>query len=311
MTAIREPRGHGGAMGRGHRGTTKSQGQKDPLDRFYTSVDEARRIVRAISTSLPALVIEPSAGKGAFVLALEEASIDVLAYDIAPDPSPVCRTGIAKADFLSLRPSDILAARPSYSPVTTAFVGNPPFGVQGRLATQFVRHCLGLADDAWMILPPSFRKRSMADKVGNGELVEVIDLASTTYATPVGDIDVPSSLMHWHACDGEEARLRRRREEAAAIAALPFEFLGWGDGAAGTGTGAFTIRRVGGSAGHASVDTRVSPQSNYLCRARGGRSRDDVVAWVNRTDFPERDWSVGPRSLSKGEIALRLAEDPM
>jgi len=299
-------------MGLGHRGTTKSGGQKDGLDRFYTSVDEARRLVRLIAPHLPGLVIEPSAGKGAFVLALEEASFDVLAYDIEPDSSPVCSAPIVTADFLTLQASDILSVRPGYASSSTAFVGNPPFGVQGRLAIRFLRHCLELADDVWMILPPSFRKHSMADKVGNGELLEVIDLSGTTYATPVGDVEVPSSMMHWHACDGRAAKAARRQEEQEAIAGLPFEFLSWAASVSGDeGDGLFTIRRVGGTSGKASPSTAVSAQSNYLCRVRDGYDRDAVIAWVSGTDFPERDWSVGPRSLSKGEIALRLGQSPL
>ena len=298
-------------MGLGHKGTTKSGGQKDTLDRFYTDADEAERLVGLIAPSLPDLVIEPSAGKGAFVLALEKASIDTIAYDIEPDPSPVCTTPILTADFLSLDQGDILSLRPGYSRSSTAFVGNPPFGVQGRLAIMFVRHCLELADDAWMILPPSFRKASTADKVGNGELVEVVDLESTTYATPVGDVDVPSSMMHWRACDGQAARVRRRQTERDAMDELPFEFVSWDRRPQGGQDGEFTIRRVGGNSGHASARTDVSRQSNYLCRVKNGHDRDSVIGWVNATDFPERDWSVGPRSLSKGEIAIRLRSNPM
>lgn len=298
-------------MGLGHKGTTKSGGQKDALDRFYTSVDEARHLVDTIAPSLPKLVIEPSAGKGAFVLALEDASFTVLAYDIEPDSNPVCKTPIVKTDFLSLRAQDILSAHADYDRSTTAFVGNPPFGVQGRIATQFVHHCLELADDAWMILPPSFRKASMADKVGNGELREVIDLTDTTYATPVGTVNVPSFMMHWHACDGREAKARRRRDEGNALMALPFEFLAWSDAPTSCDSRCFTIRRVGGTAGTASISTDVSAQTNYLCKTKDGHEATDIIAWINQTDFPERDWSVGPRSLSKGEVALRLMRHPL
>lgn len=39
--------------------------------------------------------------------------------------------------------------------------------------------------------------------------------------------------------------------------------------------------------------------------------REAVIEWVNGTDFPERDWSLGPKSLSKGEIAMRLMASPI
>lgn len=297
-------------MGKGHRGTTKSGGQKDALDRFYTDEGEAKRLVDAIAGHLPELMIEPSAGRGAFVLALEEAGYDVVAYDIAPDDDPVCSTPIIRADFLSLGATDISRERPSYSPSSTAFVGNPPFGVQGFLAVEFVRHCLSLADDAWMILPPSFRKHSAADKVGDGELVDVIELGSTRYSTPTGEVDVPGAFMHWHACDGAAAKARRRREDAEAIAALPFEFRSWRE--LSDDPRLFIIRRTGGRSGTADFDTHVSSPTNYyLCRAKDGHGVAELIDWINGTDFPERDWSVGPRSLSKGEMALRLAQSPL
>lgn len=298
-------------MGLGHKGTTKSGGQKDSLDRFYTSAAEAERLVQLIEADLPHLVIEPSAGQGSFVAALEQRRDAVLAYDIDPDANLVCSTPVAKADFLRLSVADIRAAYPEYAYDDTAFVGNPPFGVQGRLAIQFVHHCLDLASDVWMILPPSFRKRSMADKIGNGELVQVYPLHDTTYTTPVGVVNVPSFMMHWHACDGREAYRRRRQEEQSALATLPFDFISWKNCDSVDIDKMFSIRRVGGSSGHASESTNVSPQSNYLCCVKNGYSRADIIKWINQTEFPEREWSVGPRSLSKGEIALRLVQNPM
>lgn len=288
----------------------KGSGRTYPLDRFNTSVDEAARLVETILPQLPELVIEPCAGEGAFVLALEEEAVDVLAYDWVPDPEAVCKTPIIQADFLLLQPSDIAAVRPSYSPSSTAVVGDPAVGDNGRLAVMYVRHALELANDVWMVLHPMFRRRSMVDEVGNGELVQVIDLGRTAYPSPVGNIVMSRALMHWHACDEQEAREHRRREEADAIGSLPFEFVSWESASPDDGN-LFVIRRTGRDAGQASADTDVSQQANYLCRARGGFSPDDIIPWVNAAEFPEKEWSLGPRSLSESEMALRLAEHPL
>ena len=84
------------------RGTTKNNGQKGKLDRFYTPADEALRLLSDLPAIVPLLAgnpdcsgiefYEPSAGDGAFVRAVEELypSASVRAFDIAPPCSPPC-----------------------------------------------------------------------------------------------------------------------------------------------------------------------------------------------------------------------------
>jgi hypothetical protein len=59
----------------------------DPWGRYYTPIDVARRCVAAMRIEPPRLVVEPSAGAGAFVLAVRDrwpaASIDVYEPDVA------------------------------------------------------------------------------------------------------------------------------------------------------------------------------------------------------------------------------------
>ena len=56
------------------KGTTKNKGRKDPYDRYYTNVDEAKRLVDVLLSTHPELsdffFIEPAAGNGSFVLAM-------------------------------------------------------------------------------------------------------------------------------------------------------------------------------------------------------------------------------------------------
>ena len=46
--------------------TTKSNGQKDVLDRFYTPPDVAAICIHQLDLSKYNLIIEPSAGNGSF-----------------------------------------------------------------------------------------------------------------------------------------------------------------------------------------------------------------------------------------------------
>lgn len=281
------------------KGTTKNNGQKDRLDRFYTPVDEAFRLLSDLPVIVPLLAgnpdcsgiefYEPSAGDGAFVRAVEELypSASVRAFDIAPSPSPLCDTTIGEQDFLD---ADI-----PYSD-NRIVIGNPPFGEQGRLCFQFVEKALDIAPTVCFILPPSFKKESYQKRIGLSP-VAVIELDDTAYRVGDGLIDVPSCFFVF---DREHPFV----EDEIDFGELPFEFLPKSD----TDSADFTIRRVGGTSGTATADTSVSTQSNYFCRTCDGYDTTTIIDTINGIDFPERDWFVGPRSLSQREIARRVIE---
>lgn len=280
------------------KGATKSNGQKDKLDRFYTSADEACRIVASLPAIIPLLdknsdivpdFYEPSAGDGAFVRAVEieydDKPVDIHAYDIAPSSTPLCYTKIDEQDFLT--------ANIAYSN-NRIVIGNPPFGEQGKLCFEFVEKALEIAPYVCFILPPSFKKESYQRRLGLSPIA-VIELNDTQYR--VGDIkiDVPSSFFVFD-------KHNKFVEEKIDFDKLPFVFLSKSD----ADKADFTIRRVGGTSGTANKRTDVSKQSNYFCMTRNGRDTGDVIDMINEIDFPEKDWSVGPRSLSQREIAKRI-----
>lgn len=67
------------------KGTTKSQGQKDPLDRFYTAESTAAFCLSQLDLLLYSLIIEPSAGRGSFSNQIE----NCLAFDIDPQAAGI------------------------------------------------------------------------------------------------------------------------------------------------------------------------------------------------------------------------------
>ena len=280
------------------KGATKSNGQKDKLDRFYTSPDEALRLLASLPAFVPFLdensgivpdFYEPSAGDGAFVRAIEieydDKPVNIHAYDIAPSPTPLCYTKIGEQDFLT---ADI-----PYND-NRIVIGNPPFGEQGRLCFEFVEKALQIAPYVCFILPPSFKKESYQRRLGLSPIA-VIELNNTQYRVGDSRIDVPSSFFVFD-------KHHKFVEEKIDFDKLPFVFLSKND----TDKADFTIRRVGGTSGTANKRTDVSKQSNYFCMTRDGYNTDEVIKMINETDFPERDWSVGPRSVSQREIAKRV-----
>lgn len=287
----------------GRRGTTKSNGQKDALDRFYTDAGEAMRLMSAVTARgddlRGKLVVEPSAGAGSFVRACEGLGLPVLAYDIAPSESPICDTRIRVADFLA----DVDLGRVQADAATdglpvpqgmddVVIVGNPPFGVQGRLALAFVGHASELASITWFVLPPTFRKASYQDRIRHAVVSDVIPMEVTEYDTPSGRIDVPSAFMRFSRVEDKPAPVPL----STLLASVPFSFCAADEAE-------FSVRRVGGNAGRASLATEgLSPQSNYFCKVTDDTDADEVVTCINSVTFAERDWTVGPRSVSKREL---------
>lgn len=346
----------------GRKGTTKNRGRKDIFDRFYTQPTEAARLVRHLITSLwgsplyndsnesfdnPSLLalipedtvfVEPSAGDGAFVKALEDIGVPsdrIVAADIAPSEHRLCRTPIIACDYLDTGGAAVSAAETTIGnsgdadnsdqttmkrfedivrnkfvgreldPASTVIIGNPPFGEQGALCLSFLYRSFSLANTVAFILPPSFAKESLKRRVGRSIIAEY-DIVDDSYRVHNDMRVVPSSFFIYDAT-------KPYRPRASRISELPFIFLR--NGSNDLPAADFTIRRVGGSAGHASIDMEVSTQSNYFCRVKRDEMNDPIIpvdaliGRINALDFPMRDKTVGPRSLSRDEIAWTFMDN--
>ena len=114
------------------------------FDQFYTADDVAVACLKKVHEVLPKIGIkqtdvfylEPSAGGGAFLRAIEEVSPSQGRTFFACDIDPK-REDIRKRDFLQDSISDCL---PTGKVVVT--VGNPPFGRKGKLASAFINKSL-------------------------------------------------------------------------------------------------------------------------------------------------------------------------
>lgn len=132
-------------------------GNAKALDQFFTRDDVAKtcldqiiNILVKLDYDVPALhFIEPAAGGGAFIRALESRKFhDFSAYDIEKKQSY-----IQQADFLN---SDLSADLPAKKQVVV--IGNPPFGKRARLAIDFINQSFQYADTVAFIVPLTFDK---------------------------------------------------------------------------------------------------------------------------------------------------------
>lgn len=254
---------------------TKSNGQKDELDRFYTPYDIAQRCINEINLSEYDCIIEPSAGIGSFSNLID----GCFAFDISPG-----NKNIIKADWLSLDKSQFS----KYDNILV--IGNPPFGIQNRLAISFFNESAKFSNTIAFILPKSFRKNSIQNKLDMSfSLIKDMNIDRCDFLLPSGQIyQVPCTFQIWKR-EGKRKPIRLKTTSNL------FSFT--------TKDNAdFRIQRVGGNAGKASFNLNVSNQSNYFIKNNTTLSNKDFVNIINSLFFPSIENTVGPKSLSKGEL---------
>ena len=117
---------------------------KIEYDKYYTPTDVVQHVVNKTKSVCGEVseVIEPSAGNGAFIEALENSFNTTLKfYDLYPENDKVL-----EQDFLSLE-SEYKQGR--------LIIGNPPFGSRNNLIVKFFKKAITLGDYVAFILPIS------------------------------------------------------------------------------------------------------------------------------------------------------------
>jgi hypothetical protein len=211
------------------------------LERYYTPENVASRLVALVEPEKYSCIIEPSAGDGAILQALQASGKPlppVYAYDIAP-----AADGIQTMNWVEPRDAYGTPRKSMYIPAAqkaqrwhhTLMIGNPPFS----LAEKFIRESL-FADTIAFILPKSFMKSGHAERIiGAHHCVQVIEAVPETarYRLPDGQtVHVPTCIciFEWQAT---------ARQETHTTECENFSFVK--DPSMAT----FAIIRVGGKAG--------------------------------------------------------------
>lgn len=130
------------------------------------------------------IFIEPSAGDGSFMKILPQGSIGL---DIEPRAE-----NIQKQDYLSWKPSD----------TTKKYIvfGNPPFGLRGHLALNFINHSYEFADYVCFILPQLFEsdgKGSPRKRVTGYNLIHSETLSAMFYSPDETRVKVNGVFQIW------------------------------------------------------------------------------------------------------------------
>lgn len=167
-------------------------------DQFYTTPEAAKRCYRIFLASMHQLgidlqryvFIEPSVGCGHFYTLLP--ADRRIGIDINPRAQTPKNEELIIKDYLRWRP-----ARPGKYIV----LGNPPFGLRGHLALQFINHSADFADIVAFVLPPLFNsdgKGVPAKRIKSYVLARTEPLPENSFHYPNGKrVTVSTIFQVW------------------------------------------------------------------------------------------------------------------
>lgn len=257
--------------------------KRDITDKYYTKssvVDICiNRIREKLNIDENDLIIEPSAGDGKFIDKIKTLTKYYNFYDIKPEHNE-----IEEQDFLELETTII---QDIYTNIH--IIGNPPFGRQSTLALQFIEKASKFATSISFILPKSFKKDSIKDKIPlNFELLYEEDLPENSFLIDNIEHDVPCVFQIWR-----KTNINRKKKEK--LEPTFFKFV------KKTENPDISFRRVGVNSGNISRDIDdKSEESHYFIKFTNGL---DIKTNMKRFNIKyEFNNTVGPKSISKQEL---------
>ena len=263
--------------------------RRNTVDKFYTKPDVVEICIAKIKEILPIcnvndLIIEPSAGNGAFISGIKTLTNHYRFYDIDPE-----NIEIAKQDYLDL---DISLFRDRYQKIHC--LGNPPFGRQSSTAIQFIKKSATYCDSISFILPKSFKKDSLKKHFPlKFHLLYEMDVADNSFLVDGTSHDVPCVFQIWQKRD-------YNRDIVQKIEPSNFVFVNQFENPE------ISFRRVGVNAGTIDTNTNEkSAQSHYFIKFTNGKSVEENINMLKQITYDFNN-TVGPKSISKQELISKF-----
>lgn len=268
--------------------------QRNTIDKYYTQKHIVEQCIDSIKKYLTIknndLIIEPSAGNGAFIEKIKTLTNNYKFYDLEPENNQ-----IIKQDFLNLDHNEIKKKlNTNRINQEIHIIGNPPFGRQSSMAIKFIKKCCEFASSISFILPKSFKKESMKKYFANNfHLIYEIDLVNNAFLVNDVECDVPCVFQIWKYKNEE-------RQQIAKQEPLQFKFVDK------TNTPDISFRRVGVNAGTIMKEINdKSTQSHYFIRFINNNTIDENIEKIKGLKFDFNN-TVGPKSISKQELITEL-----
>lgn len=270
---------------------------RSSLEKFYTKSDVVDLCMQELKTHLEIkkddVIIEPSAGNGAFISAIQKLSDFCICLDIDPPISLISLSysifnPILKRDYLSY---DIPEMKPSQN---YHVIGNPPFGKQSKTAIQFIKKSAQFAKSISFILPKSFKKTSMKRAFpAHFHLIKEIDLPEKSFTIENVEHNVPCIFQIWQKMD-------YIRPATSILEPSGYIFV------KRCGIPDISIRRVGVYAGKIDTETQSKNEEShyfiqFLCKTEEKKKKIEAL---KKATF-EHNNTVGPKSISKQEFIAK------
>jgi len=264
---------------------TQTKGlRRNTIDKYYTAefaVDLCLSHIQTyIQTSETDLIIEPSAGNGAFIPGIKTITNHYEFYDLEPENEE-----IIKQDYLCY---DYVRVRNKYEKIH--IIGNPPFGRQSSFAIKFIKKSCEFCNSISFILPKSFKKESLRKTFpANFHLLFETDLPDKSFLVQGIEHNVPCIFQIWEKKD-------YNREVTEKLIPLNFSFV------SKTESPHISFRRVGVNAGN--IDTNIdekSVQSHYFIKFDKTPTKV-LYENIQNLQYSNKDHTIGPKSISKQEL---------
>ena len=259
--------------------------KRQTIDKYYTKKEVVVECVNLIKSNICVdrendLVIEPSAGNGAFVDELRKLCNHCDFYDIQPD-----HESVEEQNYLDLN----IDIEDHMMHPQIHVIGNPPFGRQSTHAIKFIKKSVEFCHSISFILPRSFKKESMKKHFPlDFHLVLETDIPHDSFLVDDKTHDVPCIFQIWEKRDVKREKPQKHKPYGYTFVKKEEDHD-------------ISFRRVGVYAGV--IDTNTddkSVQSHYFIKFQS-----DALCCLNELksiDFGCKDDTVGPRSISKQEL---------
>lgn len=264
--------------------------KRNTMDKYYTKDSVVKMCMDRIEEHLPMndneliddLMIEPSAGDGAFIEGIKELTNNYAFYDLFPQNDE-----IQEQDYLALDSNAMWKIKYD-NKIKIHVIGNPPFGRQSSLSLKFISKSCEFADSISFILPKSFKKESIQNKIySHLHLLHQEDLPKNSFLVNGKDYDVPCVFQIW-------IRRGYSREMPKKEIHTGFRFVKKDENPD------FAFRRTGFYAGR--LDTNYmdkSISSHYFIKL--DNSSEEMINTLKQVTF-ETNNTVAQKSISKPEL---------
>lgn len=272
--------------------------REEGLDKFYTVPSYAKKCIEKVfelyDKSSFDLIIEPSAGNGSFFNQLE--FDNKVGMDIMPDNETIITKNFFDYD-------------PPIDKTNILVIGNPPFGKVSSIAIKFFNHSAEWANIIAFIIPRTFRRPSVQNKLNN--------MFHLIY-----DEDVPITPCHFTPKMMVKCcfQIWEKKDFVRLFIDLPtkhndWDFLPFGPldefGQPTPPVGAdFAMRAYGGKSGEIEIEKMQNLRPKSWHWIKSNIDKEELINRFNELDYSASLNTARQNSMGRGEL-VRLYSDFM